>query len=148
MRLSSLGLILGLTLPALAADDTDAAKMRGFWKPTSVVYDGVERFPEGKRRESITLVVKDNQYRMYVCLDKAKDEHSRLVTSDFALDEKAKTIALEIKDGPNKGQKCHGLYELKDGKLRICYGPADKAKPTEFGAPAGSGYFCETWTPE
>ena len=56
-----------------------------------------------------------------------------------------KSIAFEFADGPLKGQKRHGIYELAGNQLKLCYGPADKPKPTEFKAPANSGYFLETW---
>jgi uncharacterized protein (TIGR03067 family) len=122
--------------------------MGGFWKPESVVYDGAEQFSDTAARQAITLVVKDGEYRVYFCKDKANDLHVRLVTAELKADAVAKTIELTIKDGDKKGLKCHGLYEVKAGKLRICYGPVDKPRPTEFAAPAGSGYFCEVWAAE
>jgi uncharacterized protein (TIGR03067 family) len=145
--MTRLAVIAVLLLPTVSlADDTKA--IVGFWKPVSVIADGVERFPEGKAREAITLVVKEGEYRLYHCIDAAKDLHHRLATAEIKLDPTTKGIELTIKDGPQKGQKSHGIYELKDGKFRVCYGPADKPKPTKFDAPAGSGLFCETWTPE
>jgi uncharacterized protein (TIGR03067 family) len=147
--------VLVLLYPCLIAAAADPAKpapdptgMGGFWKPESVVYDGAEQFADTAARRAITLVVKDGEYRVYFCKDKAKDLHVRLVTASLTADAAAKTVELTIKDGDKKGLKCHGLYEVKDGKLRICYGPVDKPRPTEFAAPAGSGFFCEVWAAE
>jgi uncharacterized protein (TIGR03067 family) len=145
--MTRLAAVIVLLVPPVSVAD-DAKTVVGFWKPVSVVADGVERFPEGKSREAITLVVKDGEYRLYDCLDAAKDLHRRLVTAEIKLDPATKGIELTIKDGSRKGEKSHGVYELKDGKLRVCYGPADKPRPTSFDAPAGSGLISEMWTPE
>src|SRR5690242_442274 len=53
-----------------AADPTG---MAGYWKPESIVYDGVEQFSDAASRQAITLVVKDGEYRVYFCKDKEKD---------------------------------------------------------------------------
>jgi uncharacterized protein (TIGR03067 family) len=139
-------------LPAAAADPAkppaDPPGLAGFWKPESVVYDGAEQFSDPNARQSITLVVKDGEYRMYFCKDRAKDLHVRLVTAELKADPAAKTVELTIKDGDKKGLRCHGVYEVSGGKLRLCYGPAEKPRPTGFDAPAGSGYFCEVWATE
>ena len=151
--------VLVLLYPCLvaAADDggdkprrspADPTGMAGYWKPESIVYDGAEQFSDAASRQAITLVVKDGEYRVYFCKDKAKDEHVRLVTAELKADPAARTVELTIKDGEKRGFACHGIYEVKDGKLRVCYGPVGKPRPTEFRAPAGSGYFCELWAAE
>ncbi|MGL4423791.1 MAG: TIGR03067 domain-containing protein [Gemmataceae bacterium] len=140
--------LFGAGVLAAAEPQGDMKKLTGFWKPVSVVYDGVEKFPEAKSRDAITLVVTEGEYRMYYCLNKAKDEHARLVTASLKLDEATKTLELNIIDGPRKGTKCHGLYEIKDGQIRICYGPVENPRPTKFAADAGSGIFLEIWKPE
>jgi uncharacterized protein (TIGR03067 family) len=123
-------------------------KWAGYWKPESIIYDGKEQMPDPATRASITLVVKDGEYRMYVLSDPQRKLHLRLFTADLTLDPSAKTFELTVKDGEKKGHKRHGIYELKDGRLKICYGPAEKPRPTQFAAPPGSEYFFETWTPD
>ncbi len=128
--------------------DEEMKKWAGYWKPQSVVYEGKEQMPDPQSRASITLVVKDGEYRMYVLSDPARKLHLRLFTADLKLDPASKSFELTVKDGEKKGQRRHGIYELKDGQLKICYGPAEKPRPTKFEAPPGSEYFCETWTPD
>lgn len=147
--------VLVLLFPFVLATAADPAKpaldptgMSGFWKPASIVFDGVEQFADENARQAITLVVKDGEYRVYFCKEKAQDLHVRLATAELKTDATRKTVELTIKDGDKKGQKSHGIYEVKDGKLRLCYGPAEKRRPTEFASPVGSGYFCETWVAE
>jgi uncharacterized protein (TIGR03067 family) len=128
--------------------DEEMKKWTGYWKPQSVVFEGKEQMPDPNSRASITLVVKDNEYRMYVLSDPQRKLHLRLFTADLRLDGASKSFELTVKDGDKKGQKRHGIYELKDGRLTICYGPAEKPRPTKFEAPPGSECFLETWTPD
>ena len=109
--------VLVLLYPCLFAAAADPAKpaldqtgMGGYWKPESVIHNGEEQFSDPAARQAITLVVKDGEYRVYFCKDKAKDLHVRLVTAELKADAVAKTVALTIKDGDKKGLKCHGLY--------------------------------------
>jgi uncharacterized protein (TIGR03067 family) len=128
--------------------DEEMKKWAGYWKPQSVVFEGKEQMPNPNARASITLAVQDGEYRMYVLSDAKRKLHLRLFTADLRLDPASKVFELTVKDGEKKGQKRHGIYELKDGQLRICYGPGEKPRPTKFEAPPGSEYFLETWTPD
>jgi uncharacterized protein (TIGR03067 family) len=132
---------------SLAQSPAPPKPFDGHWKPQSVQFDGKEHL-DARMKSALTLWVKDGEYRVYFASDPAKDEHYRLFTADLALDAATKTFALTVKDGQKKGEKRHGIYEVKDGKLTVCYGPADKPRPTAFGTAPGNGYFCETWAPE
>lgn len=120
----------------------------GYWKPQSVVFEGKEQMPDPSSRAAITLVVKDGEYRMYVLSNPQKKEFLRLFTADLRLDPATKSFELTVKDGEKKGFKRHGIYELKDGHLKLCYGPTEKPRPTRFESAPGSQYFLETWTPD
>ncbi len=128
--------------------EEELKKWAGYWKPQSVVYEGKEQMPDPSSRASITLVVKDGEYRMYVLSNPQKKEYLRLFTADLRLEPTSKTFELTVKDGEKKGFKRHGIYELKDGHLKICYGPSEKPRPTRFEAPPGSQFFLETWAPD
>jgi uncharacterized protein (TIGR03067 family) len=128
--------------------DEEMKKWAGYWKPQSVIFEGKEQMPDANSRASITLVVKDGEYRMYVLSDPQRKLHLRLFTADLKLDPASKSFELTVKDGDKKGQRRHGIYEHKDGQLKICYGPGEKPRPTKFEAPPGSEYFLETWTPD
>ncbi|GIW83816.1 MAG: hypothetical protein KatS3mg106_329 [Gemmataceae bacterium] len=126
----------------------DLAALQGQWKPLHCEYEGrAQMTPEVMKQ--ITAVYDQNDYYLYF-LDKGQDGKPRpivLATVQITLDPttQPKGIIFEFKDGPLKGQKRHGIYELAGNQLKLCYGPADRPRPKEFQAPAGSGYFLETW---
>src|SRR5579885_3274402 len=108
---------------AVRADtpDNEMKKFVGYWKPQSIVYEGVEQMPDPASRASITLGIKDGEYRMFVQSDPKEDKHLRLFTADLRLDPGSRGFELTIKDGQKKGERRHGIYEFKDGQLRLCY---------------------------
>jgi RNA polymerase sigma factor (sigma-70 family) len=55
-----------------------------------------------------------------------------------------KTMNLTPLDGPNKGQTAAGIYELKDGKLRICLREKGD-RPKEFVSGPGQGLITLEW---
>ena len=141
---------LSLTLVAQEPPRTLArpTEWDGYWKPLSVIADDVEQMKSTETKAMITLVVKDGEHRLFVLKDAIKDLHYRLSTSDLTINVEARTFELSVKQGQKKGEKLHGIYELTAEKLRLCYGPAAKPRPTEFKAAKGSDYFLETWVRE
>ena len=136
---------------ACAADPPAAGVVTpfdGFWKPESIRYDGEDKVPDAKQRQLLTLVVKGGEYRMYVAKNAAEDQHVRLLTAALAVDPAAKAFELTVTDGQKKGDKFHGIYEAGGGKLKLCYGPAAKPRPTAFDAAKGADVFCEVWAVE
>ena len=99
--------------------------------------------------KQVTVVFDKSEYHLYF-KDKDPDKDGkpvilRLALANIALDSTTKSITFEFADGPLKGKKSHGIYELAGNQLKLCYGPADKPKPTKFESTANSGYFLETW---
>ena len=140
--------VLLLASSAFAAEPAaDAEKLVGFWKPVSILCDGREQLPKGQA-DDFTLVIKDSEYRLYKVLDKAKDEHARLISAELVLNPKLMTFEWNVNSGPRKGEKYHGLYAKKDGQLIFCYCPAEKPRPTQLESAVGSGVYLETWVPE
>lgn len=131
--------------PSFAADPKP---WDGHYKPVSITFDEADQLLEADAKTRMTLVVKDGEYRMFWQKDKGSELYLRLFTADLALDPAAKTFSLTVKDGRKKGQLLHGIYERTGDTLKICYGPADKPRPTTFAATKGSGYFHEVWTAE
>ena len=123
-------------------------RMQGHWKPQSVVFDSVEQIPDPKAREKLTLWVEGSEFRTFYCRDVKADQHFRLFTADLNLDPTAHTFELTVRDGPKKGERRHGIYELNGKTMKLCYGPVDQPRPTTFAAPKGSGIFLETWAVE
>ena len=60
-------------------------------------------------------------------------------TSEIDPTQKPKTVDLTQTDGNGAGQKLLGIYEITKDTRKVCFAPADKARPTEFAAPSGSG---------
>jgi uncharacterized protein (TIGR03067 family) len=144
------GLIMVLH-PVTGADPKvtdDLTALQGNWKPLQCEREGTpQMLPE--QMKQVTVVFDKSEYYLYF---KDKDREGKpkvllLALLDVSLDPSTspKSITFEFKDGPLKGQKRHGIYELAGNQLRMCYGPSERPKPGEFKAPANSGYFLETW---
>jgi uncharacterized protein (TIGR03067 family) len=144
MRAVALGLAF-VVAGSLGAGQNDSASLNGYWKPESIQHDGKEQLPNAKERASFTLVVEKSEYRMYYMTDEKEGKALRLFVADFRPDSASRGFEMEVKDGQKKGLKVHGIYEVSNGTLKVCYGPADKPRPTKFEAPAGSGLFNEVW---
>jgi uncharacterized protein (TIGR03067 family) len=141
---------MSLTLSARGANpaDDDLTLLQGNWKPLQCEYQGTPQMPADLMKQ-VTVVFDKNEYYLYF-VDKGKDGQPkvlRLALANIALDPSTspKTITFEFADGPFKGQKRHGIYELAGNQLKLCYGPTDKPKPAEFKAAPNSGCFLETW---
>ena len=133
--------------PAETKSANGAKALTGHWVAQSCIAKGVEQLPNKAAREMIRLSIENGEYKLYYITDPdpEKTMGRRLATADLAVDEKTGTFELTIKDGGKKGDKRHGIFELTDTGLKMCYGPADKPRPTKFEAPVGSENFCDTW---
>ena len=134
--------------PPAAAPASDLDKLQGYWKPLQCDYEGKAQMPTDLMKQ-VTVVFDKSEYHLYF-KDKEPGKDGkpvilRLALANIALDPATKSITLEFADGPLKGKKSHGIYELAGNQLKVCYGSVDKPKPTKFESPAGSGYFLETW---
>ncbi len=136
--------------PPASAPATDMDKVQGYWKPLQCDFEGKPQMPTEVMKQ-VTVVFDKTEYHLY--FKDAKPNAAgqpvifRLALANIALDAKTtpKTITFEFADGPLKGKKSHGIYELAGNQLKLCYGTVDKPKPTKFESTAGSGYFLETW---
>jgi uncharacterized protein (TIGR03067 family) len=150
LLLSGLGLSLG-SPGANAADPKEAddlEKLQGNWKPLQCEYESSPQMTADIMKQ-VTGVFDKNEYFLYF-VEPDRDGQPkvlRLARATFTLDMTTtpRSIIFEFADGPFKGQKRHGIYEIAGNQLKLCYGPTDKPKPTEFKAPPKSGYFLETW---
>ena len=146
-----LGVLTTGSLTATAADikpADDLTALQGNWKPLQCDYEGKPQMPADQMK-LVTVVFDKNEYYLYF---KDKDRNGQpkvlllaLLTVSLDPTTSPKSITFEFKDGPYKGQKRHGIYELVGNQLKMCYGPSDKPKPTEFKSGPNCGYFLETW---
>ncbi len=131
--------------PAEAKVPNGAKALTGHWVAQSCVAKGVEQLPNKTAREMIRLSIENGEYKLYYLTDPEKLLGRPLAVADLTVDQKAGTFEITIKDGTKKGEKRHGIFEITENSLKMCYGPADKPRPTKFEAPAESDNFCDTW---
>ena len=117
----------------------------GVWAPKSCVCDGAEMMGDAKSRDSIRLSIENGEYKLYVITDPVELVGKRLSVAALTVDEKGGTFALTIGSGLGEGKKVHGIYEVTADALKLCYGPADKPRPTKLESTKGSGLFHEEW---
>ena len=149
MSVFSFGTV-ALADPPAAAPASDLDKVQGYWKPLQCDFEGKPQMPIDVMKQ-VTVVFDKSEYHLYFKDTKmgpgGQPVVFRLALANITLDSTAnpKSITFEFADGPLKGKKCHGIYEVAGNQLKMCYGSADNPKPTKFEAPAKSGYFLETW---
>jgi uncharacterized protein (TIGR03067 family) len=56
-----------------------------------------------------------------------------------------KAIDYEFVDGPTKGKKQLGIYEIDGDSVKFCFASPGKNRPTEFAAKEGSGNTYSVW---
>jgi uncharacterized protein (TIGR03067 family) len=136
--------------PPAASSGGDLDKLQGYWKPLQCETEGKAMMPADIMKQ-VTVVFDKSEYHLYFKDSKTDKDGKpiifRLALANIALDPSAapKGITFEFADGPQKGKRCHGIYELSGNQLKMCYGPAEKPRPAKFESPSGSGYFLETW---
>src|SRR4051812_17098460 len=126
---------------ARAADDAgkaDLAKMQGEWTMVSGARGGMP-LPDlmvstGRR------ACKDDQVTVHA-------GGTLIMKATFALDasKSPKTIDYAVTDGPNKGKKQLGIYDLDGETLKFCFAEPDQPRPDSFESKEGDGRTVSTW---
>jgi uncharacterized protein (TIGR03067 family) len=116
----------------------DYAAMQGEWGCTLNIRGG-QKQPE----EVVETLFRD-----------VKDDHVTISLYDkplqkgkFTLNPNAtpKQIDVTALEGPTKDKVTQGIYELKDGVLRICSSPTGNPRPTMFESKEGSNHSLTEW---
>ena len=159
LRAGALAGVLAMTTvvmadPPATTPTTDLDRLQGNWKPLQCDYEGKPQMapaPDFDPKEQVRGVFDKSEYYLYF-KDRKPDPNGkpvifRLGLANIKLDETTspKTIYLEFAEGPLKGKKCHGIYEVAGNQLKMCYCSVDKSKPTKFESHKDSGCFIETW---
>lgn len=140
------GVTAGLLAAALvAADDkpkADAKKelepFQGTWTIVSIERDG-EKVPEDEVKE-IRLVVKGDE-RLVLAGDEVRSKATFTVDAS----KKPPTMDVKVTEGPLAGKTVKGIYELKDGDLKICLALEGDKRPDDFTAKEGSGRLLQVY---
>jgi uncharacterized protein (TIGR03067 family) len=135
-----------LTIASATAEDREAVKkdmsaLQGEWSMVSGSADG-QAMPEEMRTQmkrvckgdSITVTMGAETYL------KAK----------IAIDPSAKpkTIDYEMTDGPTKGKKQLGIYELNGDTFKACFASPGARRPADFSGKAGDHRTLSVWKRE
>jgi len=137
-RISLAVLVLAFVGTATAQDTkpTQAANLQpfqGIWKPESIQFDGAEQM-DSTTRDKMRLSIENGEYKLFYVTDAAKGLGRKLASSALTVTGK-NSFELAFSDGPRKGEKIRGIFELTQTTLKVCYGPANKAMPTKLEAP-------------
>ena len=137
----------GLALETLRREPPDAAAetlkkelalLDGEWTMVSVTADG-QAIPEaiaktGKR------VAKGGETTVTIA-------GQLVMKAIYTIDptKKPKTIDYTMTDGPTKGLKQYGIYEIDGETVRVCFAAPGKDRPSEFTSKPGDGHTLTAW---
>jgi uncharacterized protein (TIGR03067 family) len=133
------GLALGLLAAGLAvhgvrAGDAkkDQEKLQGNWQATKLVFAGKD-VPEDFLK-GVSLLVQGNQMITTFTLGDQKNMQKASFKIDPA--KKPKQIDLVAEDGPEKGKKVEGIYQIEGDTLKLAIVPPDGGgkRPENFNA--------------
>lgn len=113
-------------------DKKESARFTGTWALAELTYDGSDY-----TKLKLKISFKANEGTIQGN-DKVTNEYSKI---KLKLDPAAKPPAVDITitDGSQTDAKMLGIYEFKDGELRMCAKVFGTDRPKEFAAPQGSG---------
>jgi uncharacterized protein (TIGR03067 family) len=125
------GLLLAADDPKQAAINKDLDKLQGEWEVVSAERDGKTIPPEQFKTERITI----QGDLMTVTKDGKVLQRSKRVLDPSTT---PKSFVCEVMEGVNKGDKCHGIYEVEGDTFKECRVKADKERPREFSSKNGA----------
>jgi uncharacterized protein (TIGR03067 family) len=112
----------------------ELAKLQGQWQLVAVERDGLT-VPDEHFQGEIFLIQGER-----LTVVKAGEVLVR-ATMTFDPTTSPPTFVQTIAEGPHRGQKFHGIYELDGDTLRSCGSSADRERPREFATRNGEKLF-------
>jgi uncharacterized protein (TIGR03067 family) len=144
MRISSVLLFCAIGLatsggPGTVADDKaklekEARKFQGTWTFESSV-TGSEELPADQLKMLVVIFEGDKH------TVKKGDEVIQVGTQKLDPSKSPKTIDVTMVEGPSKGTVMLGIYEIDADRLKVCFDPEGKSRPTDFKSAPGSKNF-------
>jgi len=113
----------------------DRKMYEGTWQVVSLEVDGNKNDEEDAKKST----VKNEANGKWTI--EAEGEVLARGTSVIDPARKPKTVDLTVTEGADKGKTALGIYEFSDDTRKVCVAMLGKERPTEFAAPAGSGYI-------
>ena len=146
MKTRPIAFLIGLAAVALStawAADTEAmkkdmAQLQGEWSMVSGSADG-NAMPDAMK-ETAKRICKGDETTVTVGAQ-------LLMKAKFTIDpsHKPKTIDYQMIDGPTKGKKQLGIYELTGDTAKFCFGSPGAERPTDFTSKPGDGRTLSEW---
>jgi len=138
--------LIGLAAVAISsawAEDSEAikkdvAQLQGEWSMVSGSADG-SAMPDAMR-ETAKRVCKGDETTVTV-------GGQLFMKAKFTIDpsRKPKTIDYQMIDGPTKGKKQLGIYELQGDTVKFCFGAPGSERPPDFTSKPGDGRTLSVW---
>jgi uncharacterized protein (TIGR03067 family) len=124
--------------PAPEVVKKDVAQLQGTWSMVSGERDG-EAVPAEYLKE-FKRVAKDDVTTVTL-------GETVFLKAKFTLDpsKKPKTIDYTLLDGPAKGKKQLGIYEIDGDTMKFCFASPDQERPKEFSTKGTTGRTLSTW---
>lgn len=116
----------------------DLKQMQGSWVATHYVAEG-KSWSE-KDLKTLKLSIKGANGTLHL--------RDQIFHGSYKLDESTspKTIDITLTEGPDKGKKKLGIYEIKGDTLYLCVGAlGSDRRPTRFESKPGTGVWLEHW---
>ena len=111
-------------------------KLQGTWIFLSLEVEGA-KLPEAMLNGSKIIIKSDN----FKSISAGITYEGKL---KIDVSKSPKTLDLIFTDGPEKGRRSLGIFELTGDNLKICLSLAGSTRPTEFASKQGSGFAFET----
>jgi uncharacterized protein (TIGR03067 family) len=138
--------LAGMMISPLSAEENETAKndlaqLQGEWVMVSGSADG-QPMPEAMRKEmkrickgdeTTTTMAGQPYFKAKILLDPSK---------------KPKTIDYQMAEGPTKGQKQLGIYELDADTFKSAFAKPGAERPTDFTSKPGDGRTVSVWKRE
>ncbi len=128
MALAGCAVTVAAFLGAGPARADDLEKMQGEWKVTYAEVGG--RPATAKELKNYKVKIEGKKFTL-VEGDKAEEVHLKL---DPAAKPHAQMDFTRGKESAGTKAFWHGIYEFDGGRLKMCWGPTNKARPGGFGS--------------
>jgi uncharacterized protein (TIGR03067 family) len=129
--------MLGADIPEQVIEK-EMAQLEGEWSMVSGEING-QAMPE-EYRKNASRVAKAGETTVMIA-------GQLFMKARYTIDpaKKPKTIDYDVIEGPTKGKKQLGIYELGEGTVKFCFASPGQERPTDFSAKEGSGRTLSAW---
>jgi uncharacterized protein (TIGR03067 family) len=134
---------VGLFLAAAAPKEDDAKKelekWQGTWTRVGAEEKGQKLSDDELKKMPVTLIIKEDKFTVKV--------GEQTLEGTFKIDPAKKPKAYDAKatNAEGKTEESIGIYEIDGDMLKVCFVSADKERPKEFKADAGSDSLLHTY---